>query len=128
MAESGFIPVCWFCKHFNAVQVESGQLSRFGSFSCEAYPDGIPYEVFEGTINHQYSYLDDNGIRFEKRDKTMQLEKMEKFLEAVGQNSDEYLETMFKYFVKDDTYYRTEKGQQEIRAELAMRRKWGIPD
>ena len=31
---------------------------------CKAYPDGIPYEIISGQIDHKKPYKGDNGIQF----------------------------------------------------------------
>ena len=43
---------CISCAHY-----------RMGS-QCKAYPDGIPYEIISGQIDHNKSYKGDNGIQF----------------------------------------------------------------
>ena len=44
---------CISCTHY-----------RMGG-ECEAYPDGIPYEIISGQADHTKPYKGDNGIRFE---------------------------------------------------------------
>ncbi|MCR5704440.1 MAG: hypothetical protein K6G85_07435 [Eubacterium sp.] len=33
---------------------------------CDAFPDGIPGEIFAGFIDHDEPYEGDNGIRYEE--------------------------------------------------------------
>jgi hypothetical protein len=54
----GAAPMCIECKHY----IEGGDEP---GFRCEAFPDGIPDEIFEGGFNHRKPYKGDNGIRFE---------------------------------------------------------------
>ena len=39
---------------------------RLLDWSCEAYPDGIPEEIFNGEVDHKEPYKGDHGIQFEK--------------------------------------------------------------
>ena len=52
-------PLCMDCKHLN--DTECG-------FSCKAFPDGIPDDIFSSTILHIKPYKGDKGIQFEPRD------------------------------------------------------------
>lgn len=51
----GSRPDCMKCKHWHYENEES--------FTCEAFPDGIPKEVIMG-YDHRNPYPGDNGIRF----------------------------------------------------------------
>ena len=44
---------CLQCKHYLAAQV------------CDAFPDGIPIEIFTGEVDHRQPYKGDHGIQFE---------------------------------------------------------------
>ena len=35
---------------------------------CDAFPEGIPGEIFGGVFDHSQAYPGDNGIRFEQAD------------------------------------------------------------
>lgn len=49
--------VCSGCVHYD---------SKNASFKrCEAFPDGIPQEIFSGENEHTSAYPGDNGIQFE---------------------------------------------------------------
>lgn len=54
----GEVPQCFDCKHFNGLVKNKKR--------CDAFPDGIPDEIFNNSIQHNKPYPDDNGIRFEK--------------------------------------------------------------
>ncbi len=48
------VSICEFCKHRIA-----------DSVTCQAFPAGIPPEVYNGTIDHRLPYAGDNGLQFE---------------------------------------------------------------
>lgn len=48
-------PVCTFCKHLDLGK----------RHACTAYPDGIPYEIWDGKNDHRKPYEGDQGIQFE---------------------------------------------------------------
>jgi len=57
----GYSP-CMHCKHMH-----DGEEYFCQPFvSCEAFPDGIPGEIFEGENLHRERYRGDRGIRFEE--------------------------------------------------------------
>ena len=39
------------------------------NMSCEAFPDGIPEELFDGKVSHHTPYPGDHGIQFESIEK-----------------------------------------------------------
>jgi hypothetical protein len=45
--------LCSTCKHRNL------------DWTCKAYPEGIPEEIFNGEIDHRKPYKGDNGIIYE---------------------------------------------------------------
>lgn len=47
---------CLDCKYYT------------GLITCEAYPDRIPQEIFDGTVDHTVPYPGDGGITFEPLD------------------------------------------------------------
>ncbi len=49
--------VCSFCLHFN----DKNPIER----RCEAFPEGIPLEIWRGENDHTKPFPNDNGIRFE---------------------------------------------------------------
>jgi hypothetical protein len=54
---SKFSPVCIYCihKHLTA------------RHTCDAFPNGIPDEIWRGENDHSEPYPGDLGIRFERR-------------------------------------------------------------
>ena len=56
--------VCTQCKHVDPI---TGILSKTNKATCEAFPDGIPDEIWFGKNDHTQPYEGDNGIQFERR-------------------------------------------------------------
>lgn len=61
---------CLNCKHYT------------GFSTCEAFPDKIPQEIFDGTFDHSKPYKGDNGIRFEELNKIIKISKGEKIIQV----------------------------------------------
>jgi len=51
-----YSPVCSFCNH-----------QRADHYTCDAFPDGIPEEIWVGRVDHKSPYPGDNGIMFDPR-------------------------------------------------------------
>lgn len=47
--------ICYICKHYTY------------DATCRAYPDGIPQEIVDGTMQHVLPYKNDKGILFQTR-------------------------------------------------------------
>lgn len=59
----GLNPVCLKCKHYHS--------TNFEGFTCDAFPDGIPDELFfEGEKHIKPLPEQDNGIVFEPIEET----------------------------------------------------------
>lgn len=55
------ISQCLVCKHF------SGQVEGSDEQGCEAFPSGIPDDVWKNKVMHTEPIEGDNGIVFERR-------------------------------------------------------------
>ena len=51
------VPTCFFCKHCYSDLI-----------SCEAFPGGIPDEIWTGRNDHVSAYPGDGGILYEPAD------------------------------------------------------------
>lgn len=49
--------ICLYCKHLISGTEEK----------CDAFPDGIPYEIWKGDNDHKKPYPGDHGIQFEPK-------------------------------------------------------------
>ena len=58
----GPVPLCLKCKHLR--DLEPGTFGR----TCDAFPDGIPKEIFSGGVDHDKPYPGDHGILFEPKE------------------------------------------------------------
>lgn len=47
---------CVLCKHYRA------------DLTCDAFPDGVPQAILNGSHDHREPYKGDSGIRFEPVD------------------------------------------------------------
>ncbi len=54
---SAFSPVCSYCT----------RLQDIGKHVCEAFPNGIPDEIWKGENDHIKPYNGDMGLLFERR-------------------------------------------------------------
>lgn len=61
LAKTIYSPVCNLCKHFSI----RGSIDS-GVPVCNAFPDGIPAEIWQGDNNHTKPYPGDHGIQFDQ--------------------------------------------------------------
>ena len=70
---------CLDCKHYT------------GLSTCNAFPEKIPQEIFDGTVEHVIPYPGDGGIMFEPIDPEMddvnKFETLDEILEQAGIDS-----------------------------------------
>ncbi|ALK06176.1 hypothetical protein SAMN02910340_02083 [Methanosarcina thermophila] len=52
--------ICLPCKHF-----QREAYSETGKKTCDAFPDGIPDEIWRGNNDHKKPYPGDHWIQFE---------------------------------------------------------------
>ncbi|MCP5510235.1 MAG: hypothetical protein H7A24_00005 [Leptospiraceae bacterium] len=62
------LPKCAGCK-FIVINAVDGFAYNDGKVTkkCDAYPNGIPFEIWTNKVDHSKPYPGDNGIRFEPR-------------------------------------------------------------
>lgn len=51
--------LCLFCTHLREANDDM--------VTCDAFPDGIPMDILDGTTSHEEPYLDDHGIQYEEK-------------------------------------------------------------
>lgn len=47
-------PECTLCKHLNK-----------DTLACSAFPEGVPWKIYLGAVNHHLPLPGDNGFQFE---------------------------------------------------------------
>ena len=56
-------PMCFHCRHYRGID------SKIGDDVCDAFPKGIPKEIFSYYYDHRLPFPNDNGIRLEPNPK-----------------------------------------------------------
>ncbi|MEO3798439.1 hypothetical protein [Nonomuraea sp. B1E8] len=57
--------ICDACARLRQ-QPDAGPAGRYTPF-CEAFPDGIPAEIYTGGFDHRHPWPGDGGVRFAMR-------------------------------------------------------------
>ena len=57
---------CLNCKHLNIVNED---MVKVPDGTCKAFPDGIPFNIMSGEVDHHLPVDGDNGIQYERREK-----------------------------------------------------------
>ena len=57
-------PLCVGCRHFKGFDVSQD------SYTCAAFPRGIPIEILTWKVEHRKPYPGDHGILFERKRET----------------------------------------------------------
>ena len=60
------VPMCFTCKHFYKHKEEYKDDPR-SAFRCDAFPDGIPRDIYLGKVPHNKPVEGDNGIVYERK-------------------------------------------------------------
>ena len=75
-------PICGGCLHY----IIANLFNKSHKFEkkCEAFPKGIPDEIWGGENNHTEPYDDDKGIRFTKPTRDRIIETLKKYIKTKG--------------------------------------------
>ena len=50
-------PLCAICRHLRNSEDE---------MRCDAYPNGIPFEILSSQVDHRKVYIQDHGITYQR--------------------------------------------------------------
>jgi hypothetical protein len=84
---------CFYCKHLQTLKIMN--LKGKHAFVCVAFPEGIPDEIQSGIYDHRCSHPEDNGLRFELKDRYLELPN--------------WIDKMYPSEVEQDECYRLRK-------------------
>jgi len=59
-----FSPVCTYCRRYRITPRRDDQGNSLPSV-CDAFPEGIPEEIWRGRNKHKVPHSGDHGIQFE---------------------------------------------------------------
>ena len=57
-------PMCFFCTHKLGYKPKDME-GRYNKLCCEAFPDGIPEDIYHSRYDHRKPFKGDSGILFE---------------------------------------------------------------
>jgi hypothetical protein len=59
----GPAPLCFECKHYTGETFNEPELRT--DYFCDAFPNGIPFDIISGGYGHTTPFEGDNGIQYE---------------------------------------------------------------
>lgn len=66
-AGDGAAPYCLSCRHWRDDDAPEPLAEGITTYTCHAFPAGIPEPIIEGEADHRRPYAGDHGIRFAQR-------------------------------------------------------------
>ena len=94
---SRLAPLCQYCIHYR------GTDPKYGSCVCDAFPKGIPDEIYLYNYDHRLPFPNDNGIRLEPNPKYYS-------------DENEFRETADEFTIKSiQEVYEIKKNEEERR-------------
>jgi hypothetical protein len=99
MSSKIYIPICYWCKHYHNV-MRKGSLGK-----CKAFPDGIPNEVWDSTLDHRKPINGDKSIQFEQVEDMKDVrDDMKILLEAAELSSETGLRMAFEMLDEQENW------------------------
>lgn len=104
-----YTEACYVCKHL----FEGLRGGPQYNYKCNAFPNGVPEQIYQGKFDHRNSYPDDKGIRFElNSDFSDQLDKVDYTFNEIEQARKEQIENpMYRNPLPYDWWKTTEDSE-----------------